>query len=91
MPHTSAILLNDNPGKMKGGHVPAPRYESSKRELIEAMRETAGQGDRQFDVAKAILEVKGQESMRWATWVLALATIGLIVVTAANFVAVLLK
>jgi len=59
--------------------MPAPKYESTKRELIEAIRATPGEGSRQFDIAKAILEVKGQEAMTRATRALVFATIGLIV------------
>lgn len=69
--------------------MPAPKYESTKRELIEEMRTTPGEGSRQFDIAKAILEVKGQEDMTRATRALVFATIGLIAVTVAQ-VAILL-
>ena len=69
--------------------MPAPKYESTKRELIEAMRATSGEGSRQFDIAKAILEVKGQEDMTRATRALVFATIGLIAVTVAQVVIVL--
>jgi|LZCG01.1.fsa_nt_gb hypothetical protein len=68
--------------------MPAPKYESTKRELIEAMRATPGEGSRQFDIAKAILEVKGQEDMTRATRALVFATIGLIAVTVAQVVIV---
>jgi len=68
--------------------VPAPSYTDSRKKLVEDMRATAGSGSRQFDIAKAILDVKGQEeiaeqteSLRNATWVLALATIGLVIAT----------
>ena len=47
-------------------------YESTKRQLIEAMRATIGEGSRQFDIARAILEVKGQEDMTRATRALVL-------------------
>ena len=70
--------------------MPAPSYKDSKEELIEALRATAGSGSRQFDIAKAILDVKGQEDiaqytndLKKATWILALATIGLMVATIA--------
>lgn len=69
--------------------MPAPEYESTRRELVEVMRATSGKGDRNFDIAKAILDVKAQESMRFATWALVFATFGLILVTAAHVVAVL--
>lgn len=68
--------------------MPAPSYTDSRKKLVEDMRATAGSGSRQFDIAKAILDVKGQEeiaeqteSLRNATWVLALATIGLVIAT----------
>jgi hypothetical protein len=64
-------------------------YESTKRQLIEAMRATYGEGSRQFDIARAILEVKGQEDMTRATRALVLATIGLIAITLAHVVIVL--
>ena len=69
--------------------MPAPKYESTKRDLIEAMRATPGEGSRQFDIAKAILEVKGQEDMTRGTRALVFATIGLIAITVAQVVIVL--
>jgi len=69
--------------------MPAPKFESTKRELIEAMRATPGEGSRQFDIAKAMLEVKGQEDMKHATWALVFATAGLIAVTVAHVVVAL--
>ncbi len=67
--------------------MPAPSYKDSKEKLIEDMR---GTDVGQFDVAKAILEVKGQEEIALhtkqltrATWVLALATVGLFFATVA--------
>jgi hypothetical protein len=68
--------------------MPAPSYKDSKEKLVEDMRATEGGGSRQFDIAKAILDVKGQEeiakqtkNLTIATWVLAFATLGLVVVT----------
>ena len=68
--------------------MPAPSYSDSKENLIESMRATSGSGDRQFDIAKAILDVKGQEEvakqtnkLARATWILAFATLGLVVAT----------
>lgn len=68
--------------------MPAPSYTDSKVKLVEDMRATAGGGSRQFDIAKAILDVKGQEevvkqtrSLTIATWILAFATLGLVVAT----------
>ncbi len=68
--------------------MPAPEYTNTKKELIEIMRGTAGSGSRQFDIAKAILDVKLQEDiakqtekLTWATWVLAFATIALVIAT----------
>jgi len=67
----------------------APSYTDLKEKLIEDMRATEGSGSRQFDIAKAILDVKTQEDvanqtnrLTRATWVLAIATIGLLVATA---------
>lgn len=61
------------------------KYTDSKEKLIETMRGTAGNNTRHFDIAKAILDVKGQEevanqtkSLMKATWVLASATIALV-------------
>jgi hypothetical protein len=66
----------------------APSYTDSKEKLIEDMRATPGFGSRQFDIAKATLEIKAQEDvadqtkrLTKATWVLALATVGLVVAT----------
>jgi len=68
--------------------MPAPSYTDSTEKLIEDMRATAGSGSRQFDIAKAILDVKAQlevakqtKSLGNATWVLALATVGLMIAT----------
>jgi len=68
--------------------MPAPSYHDSKEELIEAMRATPGSGSRQFDIAKAILDIKTQEKLGRetrklgiATWVLAFATVGLVIAT----------
>lgn len=70
--------------------MPAPSYKDSKEKLIEDMRATEGSGSRQFDIAKAILDVKTQEDvaketkhLTKATWVLALATVGLVFATLA--------
>lgn len=68
--------------------MPAPSYADSKKKLIEDIRATVGSGSRQFDIAKAILDVKGQEDiakhtrdLKVATWVLAVATVGLVIAT----------
>jgi len=68
--------------------MPAPKYTDSKRKLLEDMRITSGSGSRQFDIAKAILEVKTQEevakqtkNLTMATWLLVFATIGLLAAT----------
>jgi hypothetical protein len=68
--------------------MPAPEYTNTKEELIEIMRRTVGSGSRDFDIAKAILDVKLQEDiarqtkkLTWATWILAIATIGLVIAT----------
>lgn len=52
------------------------------------MLATMGSGYQQFDLAKAILEVKGQEEisnqtkkLTIATWILAFTTIGLVIAT----------
>lgn len=70
--------------------MPAPSYQDSKEKLIDDMRATAGAGSRQFDIAQAILDVKGQEELAShtgnlvrATWALAFATIGLLISTVA--------
>ncbi len=70
--------------------MPAPNYKDSKEKLVEDMRATAGSFSRQFDIAKAILDVKGQEeiakqtkNLTIATWVLALVTLGLALSTIA--------
>lgn len=66
----------------------ASNYTDSKEKLVEDMRATSGSGSRQFDIAKAILEIKAQEevanqtkNLTRATWVLAFATIGLLTTT----------
>lgn len=41
----------------------APSYQSTKEELINKMRGTAGSGQREFDIAKAFLDAKLQEDM----------------------------
>ncbi len=76
--------------------MPAPSYFDSKEKLVEDMRATEGSGSRQFDIAKAILNVKVQEevanetkSLTKATWTLALATVGLVLATLALFFATL--
>jgi len=70
--------------------MPAPSYKDTKEKLIEDLRATAGSSSRQFDIAKAILDVKGQEDiarytndLKKATWVLAMVTIGLVIATLA--------
>lgn len=70
--------------------MPVPKYTDSKEKLIEDMRATAGSGSRQFDIAKAILDVKGQEEiaeqtkkLAIATWILVSATLGLVLATSA--------
>jgi hypothetical protein len=66
----------------------APKYTDSKEKLIDVMRKTTGTGSRHFDIAKAILDVRGQEevakqtkSLKWATWALVGATIALVFAT----------
>lgn len=68
----------------------APEYSDSKMDLIGKMRATEGSGARQFDIAKAILDIKVQEeiadqtkSLRFATWGLFFATAGLVIATVA--------
>ena len=68
--------------------MPAPKYEDTKEKLIENMRSTIGSGDRVFDIAKAILDIKSQEDvaeqtkkLTTATWILAFATSGLVIAT----------
>lgn len=68
--------------------MPASSYTDAKEKLIEDLRATEGAGSRQFDIARAILDVKGQEQivkqtsvLVKATWVLAIATIGLVFVS----------
>lgn len=68
-------------------------YENTKKELIEIIRATSGTGDRQFDIAKAILDVKLQENiakqtgkLTFATWGLVIATAGLIFATISPYV-----
>ncbi len=63
-------------------------YKDSKQKLIDDMDATTGSGSKQFDLTKAILEVKGQEeitnqtkNLTIATWILAFATIGLVIAT----------
>ena len=63
--------------------MPAPSYKDSIEKLVEDMRATEGSGSSQFDIAKAILDVKVQEevarqtkNLTKATWVLAFSTIG---------------
>jgi hypothetical protein len=70
--------------------MPAPKYTDSKEKLTEDMRATGGSGSRQFDIAKAILDVKGQEEiaeqtkkLAIATRTLSFATIGLLFATLA--------
>ena len=70
--------------------MPAPSYTDSIKKLVEDMRATEGSGSRQFDLAKAILDVKVQEevakqtkNLTLATWILAFATIGLVFATVA--------
>lgn len=67
-----------------------PGYQDKKEKLIEDMRGTEGSGSRQFDIAKAILDVKGQEeianqtkNLSRATWTLAFVTLGLVIATIA--------
>lgn len=69
--------------------MPTPSYKNTKQELIEIMRGTIGTGSREFDIAKAILDVKAQESMKYATWALAFATFGLIITSAVQIVVTL--
>jgi hypothetical protein len=70
--------------------MPAPNYTDTKEKLIEAIRVSPGSGFREFDIAKAILDVKGQDAIEAqtrrltiATWVLAIATSALVCATLA--------
>jgi hypothetical protein len=58
----------------------APKYEDSKKELIETMRRTVP-GGREYSVAEAFLKLKNSETQTFATWVLTLATVGLVLAT----------
>jgi hypothetical protein len=58
----------------------APKYESTKIELIEIMRHTVP-GGREYSVAEAFLKLKNSEIQTFATWVLAFATVGLVLAT----------
>lgn len=55
--------------------MPTPDYHDSKEKLLQALRESYGTGARNFDIAKAILDLKNQEALTRATWVLGFATI----------------
>ena len=68
--------------------MPAPEYQSTKKELIEIMRRTATI-DREYQVAKAFLELKSQEVLNRATWAVGFATVGLIIATVVEIVAIL--
>jgi len=68
--------------------MPVPEFNTSKRKLIEIMRNN-GPSDREYQVAKAFLEVKTQRSLTRATWVLGFATIGLIVAAVAQLITIL--
>lgn len=74
--------------RLKGGPMPAPEYRSTKRELIAIMRRTAPRG-REYQVAKAFLELKTQETLNHATWAVGFATVGLIIATVVEIVAIL--
>ena len=70
--------------------MPAPRYTDSIEKLVEYLSATECSTSRQFDIAKAIIEVKLQEAiakqtnkLTVATWTLAVATIGLVLSTLA--------
>jgi len=67
--------------------MPVPEFNTSKRKLIEIMRNN-GPSDREYQVAKAFLEVKTQRSLTRATWV-GFATIGLIVAAVAQLITIL--
>jgi len=66
----------------------APEYQTAKKELIDIMRRTAP-GDREYQVAKAFLELKTQEVLNYATWAVGFATVGLIIATVVEIVAIL--
>lgn len=59
----------------------APSYSDSKETLIEVMRQTAGSGNRQFDIAKAILDAKASEELGRYTQLLSIATMVLAIAT----------
>lgn len=66
------------------------KLTDSKEKLIEAMQSGMEADRHQIEIAKAILDVKGQKEiadqtrkLTIATWILAFATIGLVVSTIA--------
>jgi hypothetical protein len=70
--------------------MPVPSYEDSKEDLIKALRSSGGSGTRQYDIAKAILDIKNQEevarqtkNLMIATLILAFATLGVVFATIA--------
>lgn len=67
----------------------APSYKDTKEKLIEIMRGSIGTGSRDFDIAKAILDIKAQEGIKRATWALAFATFGLIIMSIAQIMVAL--
>lgn len=68
--------------------MPSPEFGTSKRKLIEIMRNHAP-SERMYKDAKAFLEVKTQRSLIRATWALGFATVGLIVAAVAQLIALL--
>ena len=70
--------------------MPVPSYKNTKKELVEIMRATHGDG-RIFNIAKAILEIKTQEDMNKATWALVFVTVGLIVTSTVQVILTLKK
>jgi hypothetical protein len=68
--------------------MPVPEFSTSKRALIEIMRNKAPV-DREYQVAKAFLEIKTQRSLTRATWVLGFATFGLIAAAVSQIITLL--
>jgi len=68
--------------------MPAPEYKSSQKELISIMRNKAV-GSRDYVIAESFLKMKNQGTMTRATWVVGFATVGLIISTAVEILAIL--
>jgi len=68
--------------------MPSPPFNTSKRKLIEIMRNHAPT-DRMYMDAKAFLEIKTQRSLIRATWTLGFATAGLIAAAVAQMITIL--